>query len=151
MIDSSSMSSIEVLNGDRVCVSAVAGPDPMHPPSVWLSCGLEGRAEVLGQAFEVQDPADQVGLLPHPGEPTAPEAAEAMPVLPLAEELLDQLPAPLGHAIPSAAFAHAHAGVGFAAAAGLRGNVGLDAASEQRLEEVFVEEALVGAEGGGAE
>lgn len=118
MIDGSSMSNIEVVNAGRIGVSAVAGPDPMHPLPVWRSCGLEGRAEVLGQAFEVQHPADQVGLLPYPGEPAAPEAAEAMPVLPLAEEFLDQLPAPLRHAIPGAAFAHAHPGVGFAAAAG---------------------------------
>src|SRR5512147_2092869 len=151
MIDDASMSSMAVVNAGRAGVSAVAGPDPMYPPPGWLSYGLEGRAEVPGQAFEIQHPADQVGLLPHPAEPAAPEAAEAMPVLPLAKELLDQLPAPLRHAIRGAAFAHAHAGVGLAAAAGLRGNVGLDAASEQRLEEVFVEEPLVGAEGGGAE
>src|SRR6266853_5736464 len=107
MIDSSSMSSRAVVNAGRARVSAVAGP----------SCWLEGRAEVLGQAFEVQDPADQEGLLPYPGKAAATEAAEAMPVLALAEELLDQLPAPLGHAIPGAAFAHAHASVGLAAAA----------------------------------
>lgn len=73
MIDSSSMSNIAGVNANRVDVFAVAGPDPMHPPPVWLSCGLKGRAEVLGQAFEVQDPTDQVGLLPHPGEPAATE------------------------------------------------------------------------------
>ena len=114
MIDSASMSNLVVVNAGRVGVSAVAGPEPMHPPPVWRSCGLEGRAEVPSQAFEIQHPADEVGLLPHPGEPAAPEAAEAMPVLPLAKELLDQLPAPLGHAIPGAACAHAHARVGLA-------------------------------------
>src|ERR1700675_185568 len=99
MIDSASVSSIGIVNVGRVGASAVAGPVPMHPLPVWVSCGLEGRAEVLGQAFEIQDPTDQVGLLPYPGEPAAPEAAEAMPVLPLAKEFLDQLPAPLRHAI----------------------------------------------------
>ena len=51
MIESASLRSIEVVNANRVGVSAVAGPDPMPPRSVWVSCGLEGRAEVLGQAF----------------------------------------------------------------------------------------------------
>src|SRR5437762_4050264 len=151
MIDSSSVSKIEVVNAGRVGVSAVAGPDPLRPLRARSSCGLQGRPEVLGQAFEVQDPADQVGLLPDPGKPAATEAAEPMPVLPLAKELLDQLPAPLGEAISGAALAHAHPSVGFAAPAGLRGDVGLDTASEQRLEEVFVEEALVGAERSGPE
>ena len=65
-MDSSFMSSIEVVNAGRVGVSAVAGPDPMSPQLVRGSCGLEDWAEVLGQAFEVQDPADQVGFLSDP-------------------------------------------------------------------------------------
>src|SRR5262249_28488219 len=139
-------SSLEFAKADGVASSAAAGPDRMHFLPVWVSCGLECRAEVLGRAFEIHDPTDQVRFLPYPGKPVA---TEAMPVLPLADGLLEQLQAPLRHALPGAAFAHPHASVGFAATAGLRDNVGLDAASEQRLEEVFVQEALVGAEGAG--
>src|SRR5258705_10022497 len=104
MIDRASVSSMAVVNAGRVGVSAVAGLDPMYPPPGWLSCGLEGRAEVPGQAFEIQHPADQVGLLPHPPEPAAPETAEAMPVLPLPKRPLAQLPAPLRHPIRAAPF-----------------------------------------------
>src|SRR5258705_10676874 len=99
MIDRASVSSMAVVNAGRVGVSAVAGLDPMYPPPGWLSCGLEGRGEVPGQAVEIQHPADQVGLLPHPAEAAAPEAAEGMPVLSPPQEPLDHLPAPPGPAV----------------------------------------------------
>ena len=135
MSNSSSRNRIGVVNTGRVPGPAVPGPDPANaPPPAWGSCRVEGRAEVLRQALEIQDPADQVRLLPDSSEPAAAEAPQPVPVLALAEELLDQLPAPLRQAIPEPALAHPHARVGRAAPARLRRDVGLDAPGEQRLE-----------------
>src|SRR3990170_1965165 len=152
MSNSSSWSRIGIINTGRVPDPAVPGPDATNaPPPAWGSCRVEGRAEVLRQAFEIQDPADQVRLLPDSSEPTAAEASQPVPVLALAEELLDQLPTALRQAIPGPALAHPHARVGRAAPAHFRRDMGLDAPGEQRLEEVFVKESLVGAERGGRE
>jgi hypothetical protein len=111
---------IEGLNPGRMPGSAVARLYPLNAVAARRSCRVEGRVEMLGQAFEIQHPADQVRLLPDPCEPAATEAPEAMPVLALAEEFLDQLPAPLRQAVPEAALAHAYAPVHRAAAARLR-------------------------------
>src|SRR6266850_6894188 len=93
----------------------VPHPSPRRPGS----CRLRRRDEMLGQAFEVQDPADEVRLLADAGEPSASEAPEAMPLLPLAEELLDQFAAALREPIRQAHLLHPHARVGRAAAARL--------------------------------
>src|SRR5512145_2164251 len=149
MKSSSSWSRIGAVNTGPLSRPAVTLLDPPTAgPAVSDSCRVEGRAEVLRQAFEIQHPTDQVRLLPDPREPAATEAPQAMPVLTLAEEFLDELPAPLRQAIPKAALAHAHTSVGRTAAPHLRRDMRLDAPSEQRLEEVFVKEPLVGAERG---
>src|SRR5262245_43965673 len=69
---------------------------------------LHLRAEQGGQRVEVQHPADQVRLLADAEQAAPPEAPQAMPVLPFAEEFLDLLPRPLRQAIPVSARAHAH-------------------------------------------
>src|SRR5712692_167139 len=107
------------------------------------SCRLRLGDEELGQSLEVQDPADQQRLLPDAPQTAPPEAPQPVPVLALAEELLDQLPAPLGQLVATPALAHAHAGMRLGAAARVRRDVGRDAAREQRLEEILVEEPLV--------
>src|SRR5260370_30329435 len=106
------------------------------------SCRLRLGDEELRQSLEVQDPADQQRLLPDAPQPAPTEAPQPVPVLALAEELLDQLPTPLGQAVAAPALSHAHAGMRLGAAAGVRRDVGLDAPREQRLEEVLVEEPL---------
>src|SRR6266478_3409972 len=152
MSNSSSGSRVGIVNTGRVPDPAVPGLDPANaPPPAWGSCRVKGRAEVLRQAFEIQDPAYQVRLLSNSSEAAAAEAPQPVPVLALAEELLDQLPTALRQAIPEPALAHAHARVGRAAPARLRRDMGLDTPGEQRLEEVFVKEPLVGAERGGRE
>ena len=88
MSDSASTSIIEVLSVGRVCVPAGVAPDPMHRVRGGISCGLQRRAEMLGQAFEVQDPADQVGLLADPSESPPTEAPQPVPILALTEEFL---------------------------------------------------------------
>ncbi len=138
MSNGSSGSKIGIVSIGRVPDPATLGPDPVHArPSAWGSCRVESRAKVLRQAFEIQDPADQVRLLPDSCEAPAAEAPQPMPVLALAEELLDQLPTALRQVIPEPPLAHPHSRVGRAAPARLRRDVGLDASGEQRVEEVF--------------
>src|SRR5262249_12542056 len=110
------------------------------------SCRLDDEAEVFGQALEVQNPADQIALLPHTSEPTPPKPPQPVPVLTLAEELFDELATPLGQAIRQPVLPHADPGMGGAAAAGLGGDVRHDVARQQRLNEGLMEEALVGAQ-----
>jgi hypothetical protein len=74
-----------------------------------------------------------------------------MPVLALPEQLFDLLPGPLGQLVPKAPHAHLDARMRGLMAAGVRRDVGLEAAPEQRLDEADGEEALVPAEGGGRE
>src|SRR5258708_10591365 len=115
------------------------------------SCRLRLGDEELRQALEVQDPADQQRLLPDAPQTAPTEAPQPVPVLALTEEFLDQLPAPLGQLVAASARSHAHAGMRLGAAARVRRDVGLDAAHEQRLEEVLWEEPLVSAEPAGRE
>ena len=89
--------------GDRV---------PASPRGAGGSCGLPGRGQDPGQAFQVEDPADQMRFLPHPVQPAPPEAREPMPVLPLAKEFLDPLATPLRQPVAEPALPHPHAGVG---------------------------------------
>src|SRR4029453_18113830 len=88
-------------------------------PGVRRSRGLSLRDQQLGEPFEVQDPADQIGLLPDAGQPTPSEAAEPVPVLALAKEFLNLLPAALRQPIPEPPGAHSHPSMGQGASAGL--------------------------------
>ena len=87
------------------------------------SCRLRLGDEEFRHSLEVQDPADQQRLLPNAPQTAPTEAPQPVPVLALAEELLDQLPAPLGQLVAAPARAHAHAGMRLSAAAGLRRDV----------------------------
>lgn len=74
MIESGPLSRIGVVSASRIPGSVIPGLDlPNAGPAVWGSCGMEGRAAVLGQALEVQHPADQVRPSPDPGQPAAAE------------------------------------------------------------------------------
>src|SRR5229473_6743436 len=115
------------------------------PRSCWLGLG----DQQLRQPLEIQDPADQQRLLADAAQPAPAEAPQAVPVLALAKELLNQLPAPLRQVVTAAALPHPHPRMGVGAAPDLRRDMWLDAPREQRLEEVLVEEPLVGAERGG--
>jgi len=112
---------------------------------------LELWVEQLRQTFEVQDPADQVCLLPDAMQTTPTEATEAVPVLALTKELLDLLPASLRQLIAESPPPHADARVRALVPTRLGGDMRRDPPREQRLDECLHEEALVGAERGGAE
>jgi hypothetical protein len=112
--------------------------------SRWLQLG----AAQIGQAFEVEDPADQIRLLPNAEQPAPTEPAQPVPILALPEELFDLLPRPLGQLVPEAPPAHPDSCVGGLMPAGVHCDVRRDAAPEQRLDEANREEALVPAEGG---
>jgi hypothetical protein len=112
---------------------------------------LQLRAEQRRQAFEVEDPADQVRLLPDAERPASPEPAQPMPVLALAEEFLDLLAGPLGQPVPHAPRAHPDARMRRLLAVGIHRDVGFDAPPEQRLNESGGEETRVPAQGGGGE
>ena len=112
---------------------------------------LEPWAEQLRQTFKVQDPADQVRLLPDAMQTAPTEATEAVPVLALTKELLDLLPASLRQLIAEAPPPHADARVRALVPTRLGGNMRRDPQREQRFDECLHEEALVGAERGGAE
>src|SRR5216110_583951 len=107
---------------------------------------LELRAQHLRQAFEIQDPADQVRLLSDTLESAPTEATQAVPVLALAKEFLDLLAAALRQLIAQASPSHADARVRALAPARLGGDMRRDPLPEQRLDEGPDEEALVGAE-----
>src|SRR5260370_7166895 len=108
--------------------------------SVSGSCGLWRRGQRFGEPFEIEDPADQMGFLPHTVQPTPSEAPEPMPVLPLAKEFLDQLAAPLRQSIPEPALPHSHAHVGGRAPAGLGGDARFDPPPAHDVDQLFLEE-----------
>src|SRR5205807_2307930 len=122
-----------------------------------LEDGLAGsyrlglRAQHLRQAYEIQDPADQVRLLADALESTSTEATKAVPIFALAKEFLDLLAAALRQLIAQAAPSHADSHVRALVPARLGGDVRRDPLPEQRLDEGPDEEALVGAERRGAE
>src|SRR4029453_13387762 len=119
--------------------------------------GREARAEGLasldsyrlqlcpGQAFEIEDPADQVDFLADSRQAPAPEPPQAMPVFALAEQLLDLLPRAL-QAVAEPAHAHADARVRRAPVPDVHGDMRLNAALEQCLDEGLADEALVGSQ-----
>src|SRR5262245_9990689 len=112
---------------------------------------LQRRREQRGQTFEVEDPADQVRLLPDAEQPPAAESAQAVPVLALAEEFFDLLARPLREPVSHTPRAHADARMRGLLPARIYRDVGCDAPPEQRLYEAGGEEALVPAQGGGRE
>src|SRR5262245_61398293 len=112
---------------------------------------LQLRAEQIRQAFEVEDPADQIRLLPDAAQPAPPEPAQPVPILALPEELFDLLPRPLGQLIPEAARAHPDSGMRRLMPPSIHRDVRRDAAPEQRFDEADGEEALIPTEGGGCE
>src|SRR3981081_3025947 len=113
------------------------------------SCRVQLRAQELRQPLEIQDPADQQRLLADAQQSAPTEAAQSVPVLAFAEELLDQPPAPLRHLVAAAPLPHAHSRMSLGTPTGLGRNMWLDAAREQGLKEGFMEESFVGAERGG--
>src|SRR5215475_9385676 len=84
----------------RCCLVGVVGPELVP------SYRLHPRADQLRQAFEVQGPADQIGLLANAIEPSATEAPEPVPILAFAKELLDLLAAPLRELVAAAPPSH---------------------------------------------
>src|SRR5262249_9465215 len=101
----------------------------------------EGR-----QAFEVQDPADQIRLLPDSVQPTPAEAAQPVPVFALAKEFFDLLPRPLGQPVPEPAGPHAHSRMRPLPPTRVHRDVGRDPPAQQRLDEAGGEKALVPAQ-----
>src|SRR5262249_39458094 len=75
-------------------------PGPRRPAS---SRRLHLWVEKGRQALQVEAPADQICLLPDTQQPTPAEAPQPMPVLALAEELLDLLAGPLRQLVQSLA------------------------------------------------
>ena len=115
MIDRGSVSGMAVVNAGRVGGSAVAGLDPMYPPPVWLSCGLEGRAEVPGQPFEVQYPSYQPRLLSHSIQFASTKPSETMKLFAFTKQLLDLFPTPLRQMICQPSLPHPYSRVKAAA------------------------------------
>src|SRR4029453_14867533 len=109
---------MSLLTGESLPASASR---PCSSTAPWYrgadSYRLDLRAQQFRQAFEVEDPADQVRLLADAMEPASAEAPQAVPVLALPEELLDLLPTPLRQPVAEAPHALAHARVGPAAPA----------------------------------
>src|SRR5215468_10739033 len=92
------------------CDGPSGGPDAMARWSTsapGVSCGLDLGGQGFRQAFQVQDPANQVTLLAHTVKASPAEPTKAMPVLALPEQLLDLLAAALRQAIGEAAGTHA--------------------------------------------
>src|SRR6266542_3550852 len=112
---------------------------------------LHPRRPALRQPLQIEDPADQVCLLLHAPPASTSESPQPVPVLGFDKQLLDQLPTTLRQMVARAAGPHAHARVRRGATARVDGEVGLDAAREDGVDEVLVKEALVGAEGCRAE
>src|SRR5262245_31584213 len=121
------------------CLSAVSQPGSLSQPS---SCRLQLWRPTLRQPLQIEDPADQVRLLLHAPPTATPETAQPVPVLAFAEQFLDQLPTALRELVAGAPHPHAHPGVRGGAATLLDGDVGLNASSEDRGDEILVEEAL---------
>src|SRR5262245_57027434 len=121
----------------------------LYTPSA--SRHLQLRAEQRGQAFEVEDPADQVRLLADAEQPPATEPAQPMPVFALAEEFFVLLAGPLGEPVSHTPRAHPDPRMRGLMAACIDRDVGGDAPPEQRLHEAGGEEALVPAQGRGRE
>jgi hypothetical protein len=128
-------------------------------PSDPLGCSrvAAGRFRVVGErscrlhlrpreAFEIDDPPDQIGLLADPPQAPASEPASPVPAFALAEQLLDLLPTALRQAVAEAADAHSNARVRGPAVAGVHGNVRRHVSREQRSDERLAEEALVDAQ-----
>src|SRR4029450_3619724 len=119
---------MSLLTGESLPASASR---PCSSTAPWYrgadSYRLDLRAQHLRQAFEGEDPADQVRLLAAAMEPASAEAPQAVPVLALPEELLDLLPTPLRQPVPQAPHAPPHAPVVAAARARLRGDMRFDA------------------------
>src|SRR5262245_31645837 len=67
---------------------------------------LPDRVEVFGQAFEVQDPTDQIALVAHAREPATAEPPQPMPVFALAEQFFNELATPLRQAIRQPVLPH---------------------------------------------
>src|SRR5262249_12084793 len=124
--------------------SAASPPGSPFQPS---SCQMQLWRPALRQSLQIQDPADQVRLLLHMPPASTSEAAQPVPVLAFTEQFLDQLPTALRELVGCAARPHAHPRVRQGAATRLDGDVRFDASGEQRVDEVLVEEPLVGTEG----
>src|SRR5262245_19112202 len=112
---------------------------------------LDLRRQRLRQAFEVEDPADQVRFLPDPRQAPPAEAPEPVPVLALAEELLNLLPCALRELIAEAPHPHADARMRALAPAAIGRNVRGDAVRQQRLDEPRGEVSFVAPQRGGRE
>jgi hypothetical protein len=109
-------------------LAASSGPPHRHSLDTTIlgSYGLYLRIQQPSEAFEVEDPPDQVGLLADSVEASTAEAAEAMPVFALAKQRLDLLPASLRQLVAESAYAHPHAAMGQAVGAGVDRDVGLN-------------------------
>lgn len=99
-----------------------------------------------GEAFEIEDPADEVRLLTNPRQPASAESAQPVPVLALTEQFLDLLPTALRQAVAEAPHPHPDPGVRSAAIARVDSDVRLNVPSEQCLDERLAEKPFVGPE-----
>src|SRR5262245_27110215 len=99
------------------------------------------------QAFEVEDPADQIRLLTDAVQAAPAKAAQPVPVFTLAEQLFDLLPRALGQPVAEAARPHPHPRMRRLSPASVYRDVRLDPALQQCLDEACGEEALVPAQG----
>src|SRR5215467_1002060 len=107
--------------------------------SRWLNL----RRQYLRQPLEVEDPANQVRLLPDPCETPPTETPEPVPVLALAEEFLNLLPRSLRELIAEAPHPHPDARMRGPAPAAIRCKVGGDAERQQGVDEPRGEVTLV--------
>src|SRR5262245_9444365 len=127
---------------DSVCATRDAAQRWPAAPS----CGLRRQSKSFRESFEVQDPADQMDFLLYAEQSASAEAPEPVPVLGLPEELLDEFATALRESVPDTALPHPDPCMRRRAAARLGGNVWRDRAGEQGLDELGMEETLVGTE-----
>src|SRR5213593_1830201 len=101
------------------------------------------RYQELRQPLQIEHPSDQQNFLLHLQKPAPPEAPKAVPVLGLAEQLLDLLPAPLRQTVWLPADPHPHPAMPQPPPRLGRRDVRLDPAAQQALDEPRMEKPLV--------